>query len=136
MNSVQESTIAIQLFYMPMLFLSGTTIPLTMLPTWAQIIGQFLPASYLITGFQGVFLQKETLAQNWSAVLAMLVTIVLATFIAVQIFRWEKGESIRPRARLWVLAVLSPFVVLGSYQAYSKEQIDKEIGRASCRERV
>ena len=122
-NTVQESTVTIQLFYMPMLFLSGSTIPVTMLPGWAKIVSQFLPASYLVTGMQGVFLRKEPLWQNWPAVLAMLVTVVLATFVSVQLFRWEKEEKLRPRAKLWVLAVLSPFVILGSYQAYSKDHI-------------
>ncbi|MBI1791607.1 MAG: ABC transporter permease, partial [Acidobacteria bacterium] len=124
-NSVQESTIVIQLFYMPMLFLSGTTIPVAMLPSWAQIVGQYLPASYLITGFQGMFLKGESLSQNRVPVLAMLVTVALGAFISMQIFRWEKGEKLAGRAKFWVLAVLSPFVILGTYQAYSKEHIEK-----------
>ena len=124
-NSTQESTIAIQLLYMPMLFLSGATFPATLLPAWAQIVGQFLPATYLVTGFQSVFLRKETLAQNLPAVAALAVTMALATFISIQIFRWEKGEKLRPAAKLWVLAVLSPFVVMGSYQAYSHEHKKK-----------
>ena len=120
-NSSQESTIGIQLLYMPMLFLSGATFPMGMLPAWAQIVGQFLPATYLVTGFQSVFLRKETLAQNWPAAAALTLTMVLATFISVQIFRWEKGEKMRPAAKLWVLAVLFPFIVMGCYQAYSKD---------------
>ena len=124
-NSTQESTIGIQLLYMPMLFLSGATFPTVMLPAWAQIVGQFLPATYLVTGFQSVFLRKETLAQNWQAAAALILTMALATFISVQIFRWEKGEKLRPAAKLWVLAVLSPFVVMGCYQAYSKEHKHK-----------
>src|SRR6185436_12666006 len=63
-NSTQESTIAIQLMYMPMLFLSGATFPASLLPAWSQTFGQFLPATYLVSGFQSVFLRKETLAQN------------------------------------------------------------------------
>src|SRR5262249_31889011 len=124
-NSTQESTVAIQLLYMPMLFLSGATFPVTMLPAWAQTFGQFLPATYLVTGFQSVFLHKETLAQNLPAVAALLVTLALATFISIQIFRWEKGEKLRPSAKLWVLAVLSPFVIMGCYQAYSHEHKKK-----------
>src|SRR6185369_8392510 len=124
-NSTQESTIAIQLLYMPMLFLSGATFPASLLPAWAQIVGQFLPATYLVTGFQSVFLRKETLAQNLPAVTALAVTMALATFISIQIFRWEKGEKLRPAAKLWVLVVLSPFVVMGSYQAYSHEHKKK-----------
>src|SRR5262249_43968122 len=120
-NSTQESTIGIQILYMPMLFLSGATFPTVMLPHWAQITGQFLPATYLVTGFQSVFLRQESLAQNWQAAGALLLTMALATFISVQIFRWEKEEKLRPAAKLWVLAVLSPFVVMGAYQAYSNE---------------
>ena len=44
-----------------MLFLSGATFPTTLLPAWAQMVGQFLPATYLVTGFQSVFLRGETL---------------------------------------------------------------------------
>ncbi len=124
-NSTQESTIGIQVLYMPMLFLSGATFPTVMLPGWAQIVGQFLPATYLVTGFQSVFLRHESLAQNWAAGAALIVTMVLATFISVQIFRWEKEEKLRPAAKLWVLAVLSPFLVMGSYQAYTKEHTQK-----------
>ena len=124
-NSAQESTIAIQILYMPMLFLSGATFPTTILPAWGQIVGQFLPATYLVTGFQSVFLRRETLAQNGPAVAALIITMILATFISIQIFRWEKEEKLRPAARFWVLAVLSPFVVMGCYQAYSKEQSKK-----------
>jgi ABC-type multidrug transport system permease subunit len=124
-NSTQESTIGIQLLYMPMLFLSGATFPTVMLPGWARIVGQFLPATYLVTGFQSVFLRKETLAQNWQAAAALMVTMVLATFISVQIFRWEKGEKMRPAAKLWVLAVLSPFIVMGVYEAHSQKHMRK-----------
>jgi imidazolonepropionase-like amidohydrolase len=48
---------------------------------------------------------------------------VLGTFLAVQLFRWEKEEKIRPRNKLWVLAVLAPFVVMGVWQAHSKQNI-------------
>ena len=47
---------------------------------------------------------------------ALLLTIVLGTFLAVQLFRWEKEEKIQPRNKLWVLAVLAPFVVMGCYR--------------------
>ena len=47
----------------------------------------------------------------------------LGTFLAVQLFRWEKEEKIQPRKKLWVLAVLGPFLAMGCYRAYSKEHI-------------
>ena len=88
-------------------------------------LAQFMPASYLVTGFQGIFFRNQNLLDNAAAVGALLLTMVLGTFLAVQLFRWEKEEKIRPRNKLWVLAVLAPFVVMGSCQAYSKEHIGK-----------
>ena len=60
-NTMAEATIAIQSVYMPMLFLSGATIPAAMLPNWAQTLAQFMPASYLVSGFQGIFFRNQNL---------------------------------------------------------------------------
>ncbi len=124
-NSVQENNMLVQLLYMPMLFLSGATFPLTSLPDWAQSIAQFLPASYLITGFQGIFFRNETFVQNWPSGLALVVTVLLSTFISVQLFRWDKEEKIKPAAKLWALAAVSPFIFLGAYQVYTREHMRK-----------
>src|ERR1700704_4784712 len=97
-NSMQESQIVIQLLYFPMLFLSGTTIPISVMPSWVQVIAQFIPATYLMTGMQSILGRKESLAQNVSAAGALLLTTVLATFIGVKLFRWEKEEKIQGSA--------------------------------------
>jgi imidazolonepropionase-like amidohydrolase len=106
-----------------MLFLSGATVPAAMLPKWAQTLAQFMPASYLVSGFQGIFFRNQNLWDNAPAVAALLLTTVLGLFLAMQLFRWEKEEKIRPRNKLWVVAVLAPFVVMGTWQSYSKEQL-------------
>jgi imidazolonepropionase-like amidohydrolase/ABC-type multidrug transport system permease subunit len=124
-NSMQGSQVLIQLFYMPMLFLSGATFPITLLPEWAQLISQFMPASYLVTGFQGIFFRNEPFTENWPSLLALLATLLLGTFLSMQLFRWEKDEKIRTSARLWVVVALLPFLVLGGYQAYSREHLRK-----------
>jgi ABC-2 type transport system permease protein len=115
-NSIQESNIMVQTLYLPMLVLSGATFQMSSLPSWAQIAGQFLPTYYLVTGFQGIFLRNESLLENGFSLLALLATIVIATFIATKLFRWEKEEKIPSAAKLWVVAVLVPFFVLGIYQ--------------------
>jgi len=108
-----------------LLFLSGATFPITILPEWAQLVSQFMPASYLVTGFQGIFFRNEPFSANWPSLLALLATLLLGTFLSMQLFRWEKDEKIRTSARLWVLVALLPFLVLGSYQAYSREHLRK-----------
>src|SRR5258706_1805336 len=124
-NSMQESQIVIQLLYFPMLFLSGTTIPISVMPNWVQVLAQFIPATYLMTGMQSILGRKESLAQNASAAGALLLTTVLATFIGVKLFRWEKEEKIRGSAKLWLLAVLGPFLLFGVYQFRSKDSLLK-----------
>ena len=124
-NSMQASQILTQLLYMPMLFLSGATFPVPMLPQWAQVVSQFLPTSYLVTGFQGIFFRNESFLANGSAVLALIGTAILGTFISVKLFRWEKDEKISRPAMCWVLAVLAPFLILGSYQTYSRDHLRK-----------
>src|SRR5580692_2993244 len=124
-NSMQESGIIVQILYMAMLFLSGTTFPPTMFPNWLLTATQFIPATWLMTGLQGMMVRNETLAANWQAVGAMLLTTAVGLFLSVKLFRWEKEEKVRPAAKLWVLAVLLPFVLLGGWQAHAKDNVSK-----------
>ena len=69
-NSMQESQIVIQMLYLPMLFLSGATFPMDAMPVWLQSVAQFLPASHLYNGMQGILIKNETIAANWMAFIA------------------------------------------------------------------
>ncbi len=124
-NSTQESNILIQPIYMVMLFLSGATIPITVFPDWLQVVTQFVPATYLVTGIAGILQHHETIAQNWLPVIALLLTTVVGIFIATKLFRWEKEEKLRASAKLWVVVVLLPFFLLGGYQAWSRQDLAK-----------
>ena len=124
-NSMQESQIVIQILYMPMMFLSGATIPIILMPNWVQILSQFLPATHLFSGMQSILLAHESIFKNMSPLLALATTAVVGVFIGTKLFRWEKEEKLKPAAKLWVLGVLAPFVLLGVYQAYSKDNIAK-----------
>ncbi len=124
-NSSQESMLIIQPLYFAMLFLSGATIPTFLFPEWLQTVTQFIPATYLMTGVAGILQHGESLLQNWQAVLALVVTAFVGLFISTKLFRWEKEEKLKPAAKLWVLVVLLPFLVLGVYQAWSKQDLRK-----------
>ena len=122
-NSMQEVNILVQVIYTPMLFLSGALFPITLLPAWVQLVSQYLPATYLVSGLQGVLLKNETLMQHAVPVVALFITIVLGTFISAKLFRWEKEEKVPARAKGWVLAALAPFLLLGTLQFFSQDQI-------------
>ncbi len=136
-NSAQEGQILIQILYLPMLFLSGATFPVSAMPVWVQTIAQFLPATYLHQGIESILIGGETIAANWFAVVALSIALCVAVFIGVKLFRWEKEEKIEGRAKLWILAVLAPFFLLGLYQAKTKANITKArtMDRAAARNR-
>ena len=125
-NSMQESQILIQLIYFPMIFLSGATFPIEILPNWVQVLARFVPATHLVGGMKRILGHKESLLENQTAAGMLLLTAVLATFLGVKLFRWEKEEKIRNSAKLWLLTVLVPFLALGTYQAYNKTAVVQE----------
>ena len=124
-NSMAESQIIIQCLYFPMMLLSGATVPISVLPEWLQSVVQFIPATHVVSGLQGILLQHESLLQNWKPVSALLVTTFACTLISLKIFRWEKGEKLPGRAKAWVLAVLAPFFLIGAWNLQSKENLTK-----------
>lgn len=124
-NSMQESQIIIQLLYLPMLMLCGATVPLSIMPDWLQTAAQFLPATHLYLGMTGILVRGESLLDNAAPAFAMILTIAVSLFISMKLFRWEKEEKLKPAAKLWVVAVLAPFLLLGLWQTWSKSNLRK-----------
>ncbi len=137
-NSMQESAIIVQIVYMSMLFLSGSTFPTSMFPDWLLTVTQFIPATHIVTGLQGILMRQETLAANWQSVLALALTASIGLLLCVKLFRWEKEEKMKPAAKLWILAVLVPFVALGAWQTKTRENMTKTkiLGREMQRSRT
>jgi imidazolonepropionase-like amidohydrolase len=86
-----------------------------------------MPATYLVTGFQGIFFRNQTIFDNAAAVGALLLTTAMGLFLAVKLFRWEKEEKIAPRNRLWVVGVLAPFLAMGCWRSYTKQHIGENV---------
>ena len=124
-NSAQESAIVTQLLYLPMLFLSGATFPMSFFPNWLQSVAQFLPATYLNEGLQSILIGGQGLKPNLVAAGSLILAAVVSVFIGVKLFRWEKEEKISGKAKLWILVVLSPFIVMGVYQAKTKQNMER-----------
>ena len=127
-NNVQEGTILVQLCYFPMLFLSGATFPLSMFGPKLQIISNFIPSTYLVKGVQGIMLKGEGFNLQWSA--ALVITGLVGWIVGMKLFRWEKEEKIRGAAKLWVAAVLLPFLIMGVYQWLHKAPTAKSTSGA------
>jgi ABC-type multidrug transport system permease subunit len=122
-NNMQEGTILVQLCYFPMLFLSGATFPLAMFGPKLQIIANFIPSTYLVKGVQSIMLKGQGFNLQWSA--ALVITGLVGWIVGMKLFRWEKEEKIRGAAKLWVAAVLLPFLIMGVYQWLQKSPTAK-----------
>lgn len=86
---------------------------------------QFIPATYLVSGLQSIILRQESIVVNGAAVGALCLTTLVALFVSVKLFRWEKEEKIRTSAKLWLLVVMAPFIGMGAWQAYSQDNVVK-----------
>jgi ABC-type multidrug transport system permease subunit len=114
-NTMQEAQVYNNVAFFPLLFLSGATIPLAALPHWLQRVAAFLPATYLVSAFQGVMTRSEPLLNHWSELAALAFSGTFAMMFAWKLFRWEKEEKITRAHKLWSIAFLIPFLLMGAW---------------------
>jgi ABC-type multidrug transport system permease subunit len=115
-NTMQETQVLNQLIWLPLIFLSGATFPLSYLPNSVQHFGLFLPATYLVTALQSALYQSFPVWKLLVQILALATWAVLTFFVAAQLFRWEPEVKIPRRAKLWALATALPFFLLGTWE--------------------
>ncbi len=79
--------IGMVVFY-PMMFLSGATIPLAVMPESVRRIAQFLPLTYAVRLLKGLWF-----GEPWSdfllATAVLLGVLVVCTALSARLFRWE-----------------------------------------------
>jgi ABC-2 type transport system permease protein len=124
-NTMQETQIINQLIWMVFLFLSGATIPLAVFPGWIQRMTLFSPATYLAIGLQSAATNQVIAFEILTEAAALILGLVVAFEISRRIFRWEPEAKMPPRAKVWVLAALIPFVAFGAYENYSGKMLKR-----------
>ena len=70
-NTMQETQLINQLLWWAFLLLSGATIPLPILPGWLQQVALFVPATYLVAGFQTVMINRGGISAIGTELLAL-----------------------------------------------------------------
>jgi ABC-2 type transport system permease protein len=116
-NTMQETQVICQIIWFGLLFFSGATFPLPMLPRIVQRFSVFLPATYLVTGLQKAIVQSKPFWQLSVELVALAAWAVLAFFVAAQLFRWETEEKLPRNAKLWAVATILPFLLLGTWES-------------------
>ena len=131
-NTMQETQVLNQLLWLPLIFLSGATFPLSYLPTWVQRCALFLPATYLVNGLQQTVLNGASPTSRYAEIGSLAVWACLTFFLSAQLFRWEPEAKIPSRAKLYVAATALPFLLLGIVENRS-DRILREASSAFTR---
>jgi ABC-2 type transport system permease protein len=115
-NTMQETQVINQVIWFVFLFISGATIPLPLLPNVIQRIALFLPATYLVSGLQRAMSDKTSLMDLGMYLASLIGCALIAFVVAAQLFRWEPESKAPRKAKLWVVAAIVPFLLLGVWE--------------------
>jgi ABC-2 type transport system permease protein len=115
-NTMQETQMINNLLWTGFLALSGATIPLAVFPHWLQRCALFIPATYLARGLESAANNRATTGEIVTEVVALALGLAVAFEISRQLFRWEPEARLAPRAKLWVVVALVPFLFFGAYE--------------------
>jgi ABC-2 type transport system permease protein len=116
-NTMQETQVLNQLLWLPLIFLSGATIPFTSLSKSVQNVALFLPATYLVHGLKNAIVNDSSPDKILLPLGSLAIWFILTLFLSSQLFRWEPEAKIGRKAKLYVAATAIPFVLLGFWEA-------------------
>lgn len=87
-RSETAAVVLANLVYFPMIFLTGATVPLEIMPEGMQRVSDALPLSYAVRALQWAWLDRggDELAL---ALTVLAATVVICTVAAARLFRWE-----------------------------------------------
>ncbi len=118
-NTMQETQVINQLLWFALIFLSGATVPIPVLPKAAQHVALFLPATYLVNALQQAMVHHASLFSLRANIGSLLAWAVLAFTISSLLFRWEPEAKLPRNAKLWAASTILPFVLLGVWENYN-----------------
>jgi len=71
-----------------MMFLSGATIPLEVLPATVRELARFIPLTYVVTLLRGLWV-GEAWSKHLTEVVVLVGLLIVGTAISAKTFRWE-----------------------------------------------
>jgi len=71
-----------------MMFISGATIPLEVLPAKVRAISQYIPLTHVVTLMRGLWF-GDSWGQHWKEVAVLVGCLLVGGALAVKTFRWE-----------------------------------------------
>jgi ABC-2 type transport system permease protein len=86
--SVRLASIVGNVLLYPMIYLSGATIPMEIMPEGVRNVGNFIPLTHVVTLLQGLW-KGEAWSQHTTEGFVLGAMLVACSVVAVKVFRWE-----------------------------------------------
>jgi ABC-2 type transport system permease protein len=88
-KSTETASVVGNIITFPMMFLSGTFFPISLMPTYLQHFAHILPLFYIIDGLNGVMIYSNYAQATVDLVVVTVITIVFFV-AAVRLFKWRE----------------------------------------------
>jgi ABC-2 type transport system permease protein len=88
-KSTETASVVGNIITFPMMFLSGTFFPISLMPTYLQYVAHALPLFYIIDGLNGVMIYSNFTQAAIDLTITLIITVV-AFAGAARIFKWRE----------------------------------------------
>jgi len=88
-KSTETASVVGNIITFPMMFLSGTFFPISLMPTYLQQFAHVLPLFYIIDGLNGIMIYSNYVQTAIDLVVVMVITFVFFV-AAVRLFKWRE----------------------------------------------
>ena len=90
-KEAQSAAAAANAIIFPMMFLSGSFVPLELMPRYLQTFARTLPLYYVNEGLRASMVFHDNMAAlSYSAIIATFATLVF--ILGITVTRWEEGN--------------------------------------------
>jgi ABC-2 type transport system permease protein len=88
-KNTETASVVGNIISFPMMFLSGTFFPISLMPTYLQYVSHALPLFYIIDGLTGIMIYSN-FAQTTVDLIVVVVMTIVAFAAAAKVFRWRE----------------------------------------------
>ncbi len=88
-KSIESAGVVGNIVTFPMMFLSGTFFPVSLFPTYLQVLAQVLPLFYVITGLNDVMVYRNFGGSLLDVGVLILISAIVFS-LAVRLFKWRE----------------------------------------------
>lgn len=86
--SMKAASAIANIIYFPMIFLTGATMPLEMMPNFMITISKFIPLTYAVDGLKKIWL-GGSLGDITTDIIVLGGVLIVCTFVSSRLFKWE-----------------------------------------------